>query len=236
VIRTLVVDDDFMTASIHHSYVDRIPGFATVAEAHTGREALANAASGEIDLVLLDIYLPDMSGLDVIRELRRQEREVDVIAVTASKDVKTLRAAMQGGVVHYIVKPFLFDTFRERLERYAALKQRLDRMREADQGDIDRLFSLLRAQGMTGLPKGISAPTLGRVVEAVRESNRDVTAIAVAERAGVSRGTARRYLDYLASLGSVELTLRYGATGRPEHRYRWLAAVDSQRVGHGDID
>jgi two-component system CitB family response regulator len=180
----------------------------------------------EPDLVLLDIYLPDMTGLAVIRELRRQDRPVDVIAVTAAKDVNTLRAAMQGGVVHYIVKPFLFETFRERLERYAALKQRLDRMREASQGDIDHLFSLLRAQGVTGLPKGISAPTLGVVVEAVRDADEEVTAVDVAERAGISRGTARRYLEYLASLGSVELTLRYGAAGRPEHRYRWLGAVD----------
>jgi two-component system CitB family response regulator len=134
---------------------------------------------------------------------------------------------MQGGVVHYIVKPFLFDTFRERLERYAALKHRLERMREANQGDIDHLFSLLRAQGRAGLPKGISAPTLGLVVDAVRESDDEVTAVAVADRAGISRGTARRYLEYLESLGSVELSLRYGAAGRPEHLYRWLGTVGS---------
>jgi response regulator of citrate/malate metabolism len=227
-IRTLIVDDDFMTASIHRSYVERIPGFTAIGEAHTGGQALELVAEFQPDLVLLDIYLPDMSGLDVIRRLRQeQERATDVIAVTAAKDVNTLRAAMQGGVVHYIVKPFLFDTFRERLERYAALKHRLERMREANQGDIDHLFSLLRAQGRAGLPKGISAPTLGLVVDAVRESDDEVTAVAVADRAGISRGTARRYLEYLESLGSVELSLRYGAAGRPEHLYRWLGTVGS---------
>jgi two-component system CitB family response regulator len=132
---------------------------------------------------------------------------------------------MQGGVVHYIVKPFLFDTFRERLERYAVLDQRLERLREASQGDIDRLFALLRAQGSSALPKGISPPTLDVIVETVRGSGGEVTAVAVAERAGISRGTARRYLEYLASLGSVELSLRYGAAGRPEHLYRWLGAA-----------
>jgi response regulator of citrate/malate metabolism len=224
-IRALVVDDDFMSASIHTSYVERVAGFTPVGEAHTGTEALELVHRLRPDLVLLDIYLPDISGLEVIRRLRQEEEGIDVIAVTAAKDVKTLRAAMQGGVVHYIVKPFLFDTFRERLERYAALKQRLDRIREASQTDIDRLFSLLRAQGTTGLPKGISAPTLGVVVDAVREAGDEVTAVTVAERAGVSRGTARRYLDYLGSLGSVELTLRYGTTGRPEHLYRWLGPM-----------
>lgn len=227
-IRTLVVDDDFMSASIHRSYVERIGGFEVVGEAHSGREALELVGRLRPDLVLLDIYLPDMSGLDVLRRLRQNaEAAVDVIAVTAAKDVKTLRAAMQGGVVHYVVKPFLFETFRERLERYAALKQRLERLGEASQGDVDHLFSLLRVVRRERLPKGISAPTLGLVVAAARESEAEVSAVEVAERAGISRGTARRYLEYLESLGSVELTLRYGATGRPEHLYRWSGAVEA---------
>lgn len=228
-IKTLVVDDDFMSASIHRTYVDKIAGFEAVGEAHSGAEALELVGRLQPDLVLLDIYLPDMSGLDVLRRLRQNEDEaVDVIAVTAAKDVKTLRAAMQGGVVHYIVKPFLFETFRERLERYAALKQRLDRLREASQGDVDHLFSLLRVEGRERLPKGISAPTLALVVAATRESETEVSAVEVAERAGISRGTARRYLEYLESLGSVELTLRYGATGRPEHLYRWSGPVGAR--------
>jgi len=226
VIRTCVVDDDFMSASIHRSYVERIPGFDAVGEAHTGTEALELIRRVSPDLVLLDIYLPDMSGLEVIRRLRQDdEAAVDVIAVTAAKDVKTLRAAMQGGVVHYLVKPFLFETFRDRLERYAALKQRFERLQEANQGEVDHLFSLLRVEGRTHLPKGISAPTLSLVVDAVRDAESEVSAIDVAERAGISRGTARRYLEYLDSLGSVELTLRYGTTGRPEHLYRWAGAL-----------
>jgi response regulator of citrate/malate metabolism len=225
-IRTLVVDDDFMSASIHRSYVERLRGFEAIGEARSGGEALDLVRRLRPDLVLLDIYLPDMSGLEVIRRLRQDpETAVDVIAVTAAKDVKTLRSAMQGGVVHYIVKPFLFETFRERLERYAALKSRMERLGEASQGDIDHLFSLLRAQGRGGLPKGISAPTLSLVVEALREADGEIAAVDVAARAGISRGTARRYLEYLASLGSVELTLRYGAAGRPEHLYRWLTPV-----------
>lgn len=228
-IRTLIVDDDFMSASIHRSYVDKISGFESVGEAHSGGEALELVRRLRPDLVLLDIYLPDINGLDVLRRMRQdQQVPVDVIAVTAAKDVKTLRAAMQGGVVHYIVKPFLFETFHDRLERYAALKRRLERLREASQGDVDQLFSLLRVEGRSRLPKGISAPTLGLVVAAARDSGAELSAVELAERAGISRGTARRYLDYLQSLGSVELKLRYGATGRPEHLYRWSGAVGAR--------
>lgn len=220
-IRTLVVDDDPMTASIHRSYVERVQGFEVVGEAHSGAEALELVRRLQPELVLLDVYLPDMSGLDVLRSLRAgASPRIDVIAVTAAKDVNTLRSAIHGGVIHYLVKPFFFDALRERLEAYAALHGRLERLRNPEQEDIDHVFSLLRAHGRKALPKGISAPTLALVVEALRAGG-EVTAVEVAERAGVSRGTARRYLEYLAATGACELALRYGATGRPEHLYRW---------------
>ena len=224
-IRTLVVDDDYMAASVHRSYVERVHGFEVVGEAHTGRDAIDLARRLRPELVLLDIYLPDISGLDVIQALREAgSPPVDVIAITSAKDVDTLRRAMQGGVIHYLVKPFFFDTFRERLEKYAALRTRLSRVRQADQDEIDRLYGLLRAQGATTLPKGISSPTLGLVLQVVGEADGEISAAEVAERAGISRGTARRYLEFLASTGSVELSLRYGAAGRPEHLYRSVAA------------
>ena len=224
-IEVIVVDDDYMTASVHRAYAERVPGFTVVGEAHTGAEALALVDKLRPQLVLLDIYLPDLSGLDVIRRLRASQTPVDVIAVTAAKDVDTLRTAMQGGVVHYLVKPFLFDTFRDRLERYAALRGRFDRLREASQQDVDHLFSLLRAQGRGGLPKGISAPTLALVLDVVRDVDGGTTAVDVAERAGISRGTARRYLEYLEKTGAIDLSLRYGTTGRPEHLYSWADAA-----------
>jgi two-component system CitB family response regulator len=154
---------------------------------------------------------------------------VDVIAVTAAKDVETLRSAIHGGVIHYLVKPFFFDTLRERLESYAAHRSRLERLSEPEQADIDHVFSLLRTHGRTSLPKGISGPTLARVIRTMRGAGRETTAVDVAERAGISRGTARRYLEYLAGTGAVELSLRYGSTGRPEHLYRWAGTVSTAR-------
>jgi response regulator of citrate/malate metabolism len=226
VIRTLIIEDDAMTASIHRSYVERVPGFDVVDEAYTGRDALDAVRRLRPDLVLLDIYLPDISGLEVLRRLREPGApHVDVVAVTAAKDVETLRTAIHGGVIHYLVKPFFFDTLRERLEAYAALRGRLDRLRNPDQNDIDHVFSLLRTQGRQSLPKGISALTLERVSEALSRAAGEVTATQVAETAGISRGTARRYLEYLAAIGAIQLSLRYGVTGRPEHLYRWAESA-----------
>lgn len=224
-IRVLVVEDDPTTASIHRSYVDRLPGFEAVGEAHSGADAIHAVRRLEPDLVLLDIYLPDMNGIDVLRRLREPGGpRIDVIAVTAAKDVNTLRNAIHGGVIHYLVKPFFFDALRERLESYAALRGRLDRLREPDQDDIDHLFTLLRAHGRKSLPKGISAPTLALVVDAMRAFDGEARALEVADRAGISRGTARRYLEFLVATGAVELSLRYGSTGRPEHLYRLVEA------------
>ncbi len=221
-IRTLIVDDDPMTASIHRSYVERVAGFEVVGEAHAGSQALELARSLRPDLLLLDIYLPDMSGLDVLRRLREPgSPHVDVIAVTAAKDVATLRTAIHGGVIYYLVKPFFFDALRERLEGYAALHGRMERLRDAEQQDIDHVFSLLRSGRRQRLPKGIAAPTLELVADALREANEEQTAVEIAARTGISRGTARRYLEYLALTGAIQLSLRYGTTGRPEHLYRW---------------
>ena len=225
-IRTLVVDDDFMAVSVHRQFVERIAGFEVVGEATTGRDARALVEKLRPDLVLLDIYLPDETGIELMRTLRAGTApRIDVIAITSAKDVDVLRDAMQLGVVHYIVKPFTFVTFRERLETYAEARRRLADMRHAEQRDIDRLYGLLRTSSEASLPKGISPPTLTLVASCLRESDCALSTAELAARAGISHGVARRYLRFLAESGAVDYTLRYGAAGRPEHLYRWTAAT-----------
>jgi response regulator of citrate/malate metabolism len=226
VIRTLVVDDDFMAVSVHRQFIERLEGFEVVGDATTGKEALSLVEQLRPDLVLLDIYLPDENGIELMRRLRAGDsRRVDVIAITSAKDVDVLRDAMQLGVIHYIVKPFTFATFRERLETYKIARERLSEMRQADQRDIDRLYGLLRTSGDASLPKGISPPTLTLVASLLRESETALSTTELAARAGISQGVARRYLRFLAESGAVDYTLRYGAAGRPEHLYRWTAAA-----------
>lgn len=222
-IRTLIVDDDFRVAAIHRGFIERLPSFSVVGVAHTALEALAIAEADRPDLVLLDIYLPDRSGLEVLRELHSTGRPpVDVIAITAANDVETLRSALQGGVMHYLVKPFQFNAFREKLESYAALRSRLGKVRQVDQDEIDEVLATLRAGSSSpALPKGLSPATFALVARTLRGIEDDLSAEEVADRIGVSRVTSRRYLDRLARSGLVEVTMRYGKTGRPEHRYRW---------------
>ena len=234
-IRTLVVDDDYRVAAIHRQFIERLPSFSVVGVVHTARDALARAAEDHPDLVLLDIYLPDRPGLEVLRELHATGRPpVDVIVITAANDVGTLRSAMQGGIVHYLVKPFQFNAFREKLESYAALRSRLHQIREVHQDEIDDVLATLRAGASSPtLPKGLSPATFALVARALRGVEDDLSAEDIAGRTGVSRVTSRRYLDHLARSGLVEITMRYGKTGRPEHRYRWTApgSVRSSRSG-----
>src|SRR3981081_2210477 len=117
-VRTLIVDDDFMVAGVHTSYTERVAGFEVVGVAHSGAEALDAVERLRPDLVILDIYLPDMSGLEVLHELRRRQAAVDAIMVTADRDVQSLRSAMAGGALRYIVKPFNFERYSETLQTY----------------------------------------------------------------------------------------------------------------------
>lgn len=221
-IRTLLVDDDFMAVSVHREFLARIPGFDVVGEATTGARALELVRDLRPDLVVLDMYLPDIPGSEVLQRIRLSEHhDVDVIAITSAKDVAILRNAMRFGVVQYIVKPFTFGTFKERFERYASAQARMQSMQEPGQGDVDRVYGLLRVAGEDSLPKGIAAPTLEVVSEILRGSPHGVSATELAERAGFSAGVARRYLRFLSKSGSVTFTVRYGAAGRPEHIYRW---------------
>lgn len=221
-IDVLVVDDDFMVARIHRGYVERLEGFRVVGEVHAGREVVDAVRRLRPHLVLLDVYLPDRNGLDVLRDLRGDPSlTTDVIVVTAARDVETVRSALHGGVASYLVKPFSFATFAERLRRYAEARREMDRPGELAQEDVDRVFAVVRRPGAVVLPKGLSAATGALVVKALQDDGGDLSASETAERVGISRVSARRYLEHLCSTGQAQQALRYGTSGRPEHRYRW---------------
>ncbi|THV43571.1 response regulator [Glycomyces buryatensis] len=220
-IETLIVEDDPRLAEAHVLYTDRVPGFHAAGSVHSGREAMEFLRRERVDLVLLDFYLPDMGGLEVCRALRAAGLDVDVIAVTSAADTQTVRAAVAHGVVQYLIKPFTFASFRDKLERYAEYRDRLAPTGgETAQHEVDRAFSALRTSTGGPLPKGFSPDTLAIVVGALESASGPRSASEIAAAAGMARVTARRYLELLADRGTVERQPRYGGTGRPEHGYR----------------
>lgn len=224
-IRTLVVDDDFRVAAIHAAYVNKVGGFEVVAEAHSAAEAVDAVDRLRPDLMLLDLYLPDEHGLKLVTRLRAEQHPpVDVIVITAAKDSDSVRVAMQGGALHYLLKPFGFPVLRDKLLSYEQMRTRLGTLRDADQRNVDRVFGALRAQDQLSAAKGHSVHTLEAVEQLLSDTDADLSAAEVAERTGMSRATAQRYLSHLHELGRVEIRLRYGSGGRPEHGYRWRVA------------
>jgi response regulator of citrate/malate metabolism len=229
VIRTLVVDDDYHVAHAHALSVGRVPGFSVTGEAHSAEEARLLINDEHPDLLLLDMYLPDYSGLDLVRRLTSEStgsagpdgsgHVPDFLLVTAARDIQSVRSAMQLGAIYYLVKPFTFAALREQLESYRQWRQRLERSPEADQGTVDALYGLLRSPAVTSATRSNLPPTMARVLEIVRSSATPLGAADVAERLGVSRPTAQRYLAVLVQKQAIDLDLAYGTTGRPEHRY-----------------
>ena len=232
----LVVDDDFMVAKLHSHYVAATEGFSVAGVAHSGAEALRAVDRLRPDLVLLDVYLPDMDGVSVLREVRAREaaarsqhapgggRHVDALFITAARDAHIIRDALRAGALHYLIKPFHRTSLQEQLRHVAAQRSRLDRLDRLDdarQEDVDQLFGA-RPPGSRGLPKGLAAHTAELVERTLRDHAAGLSAAECAAAGALSRVSARRYLEYFADTGRAEVSLRYGGTGRPERRYRWI--------------
>jgi len=176
-----------------------------------------------VDLVMMDLYLPDLSGLEVLRRMRGSGCTAEVIAVTRAADLSVVRAAVSFGAIQYLLKPFTRAMVRRRLERYRLYRSWLaEDDRVLAQQEIDHLLGLLRDVGVGALPKGISSESLRAVVAAVEQAGAvtGMSAAEVANVSGTSRVTARRYLEYLAESGVLVREARYGGAGRPEVEYR----------------
>jgi response regulator of citrate/malate metabolism len=230
-IRVLVVEDEPVAAAAHAAYVGRLEGFSVAGTAPDGQSALRlltefATAGNPVELVLLDMNLPDLHGLDIARRMRSSGLFADIIAITAVRELNIVRSAVSIGVVQYLIKPFTFATFADKLASYRLFREQLagssgGTKSGASQSDVDQAFASLRAPSELPLPKGLSTSTLDAVQEFMRRQEDAVSATEVMDGLGMSRVTARRYLEYLADAGTVSRTARYGAPGRPENEYRW---------------
>ncbi|WP_455833985.1 response regulator [Pseudarthrobacter siccitolerans] len=233
-IRVLVVEDEAIAAAAHAAYVGRLAGFELAGTAPDGQSALRllsefAAAGNPVELVLLDMNLPDLHGLDIARRMRASGILADIVAITAVRELAIVRSAVAIGVVQYLIKPFTYATFADKLESYRQFRQQLagppggSGKAGASQTDVDQAFASLRSPSELPLPKGLSVSTLASVQEFMKEQQGAVSATEVMDALGMSRVTARRYLEYLADAGTVSRTARYGTPGRPENEYRWAA-------------
>ena len=221
-LRVLVVEDEPIAAEAHTAYVKRVVGFVPVATVGTSQAALKALQDKQIDVVLLDMNLPDRHGLDVVRAMRAAGHRADVIAVTSARDLEVVRAAVSLGIVQYVLKPFVFATLRERLLAYRAYRDQHDHGQEVStQAEVDEVFAGARSGGETHLPKGMGEELLTRVSRVLREADGGRSASELGEALGVSRVTARRYAEHLCETKVAVRRSRYAGAGRPEVEYLW---------------
>jgi response regulator of citrate/malate metabolism len=227
-ISVLIVEDDPLIAEAHRTYLTRLDGFSAVAVVHTARDAMraateASATGAPVDLVLLDLGLPDVSGIGLASALAGLRPAPDIIAITSERDLEMVRAAVAHGALAYLLKPFTFAAFRDRLERYRRYRSALPAgVDAASQAEVDRAMAELRiTPDKSVTPKGAAPQTNDEIARVIRDNAEGLTADEVAKRIGVSRVTAWRYLERLADDGTVTRRADYGGAGRPKTRYQW---------------
>lgn len=231
--RVLIIEDEQLTADTYVEYLARAGGYEVVHRSPTMTDALRflksqwsqQRQSFGVDVVLLDMNLPDGHGLEVLRQMRAAGFTGGVLALTGATELKTIRQAIALGVVQYLVKPFGYQQFAERLRAFREVSSEFAGSGSAaDQDAVDRAFRRHRAAGPAELPKGLTEGTLNTVVELLRPSSTGLSAGEVGAAVGTSRVTARRYLEHLYQQGMVERQPRYGMPGRPENEYVWTGS------------
>lgn len=231
--KLMIVEDDPMVMQVNTEFVERVGGFEIVAKATHGHMATEQLELARPDLVLLDFYLPDMNGFELLKRWRTANQMVDVILITATADPEHIQSIFRWGAVDYIIKPFHFERLKQSLVHYQSMMDAIKRAQPMSQGDIDQWRSSIGA-AMNGkspadeegnadevYPKGVNEVTLKQIIQYLHHHREEaLSAEEVAQGTSLARVTVRRYLEYLERRGTVELQAQYGSVGRPIHRYR----------------
>jgi len=219
-IKVLIVEDDPMVAELNRRYIERVEGFLFSGIVKNGDDALAFLQEKTVDLVLLDIFMPNMNGLELLAAIRQQDYSVDVIVVSAARDNQNIQTALRNGAVDYLIKPFEFDRMQTALVTF---KKRLQLIRESSnlsQRDLDQQVFTRNLQMDVEFPKGLDRNTIKRVWERILEQKEEFTAEEMANYVGLSPVSIRKYLKYFQSVDLLSVEISYGAVGRPVYRYR----------------
>ncbi len=234
-IRVLIIEDDPMVAYINRQYAEKIEGFTVVKEISFDQDSTLTAEDlQEVDLLLLDIYLPAKNGITLLKEIRNSNQSIDVIIISAAKGASYINKAMQLGVVDYLIKPFTFERFKASLLKYKKLKEKLAGKSFFQQQEVDNLinrnFSLSEPDSppaefekyVRNLPKGLDTTTLAKINQQLKREKKELTTKEIAEKLNLSRVSVQRYLKYMLEEGVVQVRKEYGKVGRPQHYYQHL--------------
>ena len=219
--KVLIVEDDPMVSMINEQYVNRNKAFAVVGKCKDGKSALDFLEKNDVDLIVLDVFMPLMDGFETLRQIRKNKKSVDIIMVTAANDRASLEEALHLGVVDYLVKPFTYDRFRIALDKYVSHLEAFKNMDTLNQKNIDYIFGNSQKKSDELYPKGIQEKTMQTILDEMKKSpSKWLTGDEVAERIGLTGVTVRRYLNHLAEKGVLLSEIDYETGGRPCMRYK----------------
>ncbi len=223
-VNILIVEDDFRIASIHQKLLESIEGVHVIGQALRAEEAWEFVENHPIDLLLVDIYMPDQLGIDLIIGLKEKYAHLDFIMITAARDVELLERSLKAGVFYYLIKPVQLEKLKDVIEAFQQRQKLFEENEMVDQKMIDVIYgkSITRLSSSEVLPKGINELTLSKVIDIAKSLPEGTTAEEIGEQLGASRTTARRYMEYLVSKGKMKAELEYGIVGRPERKYFYL--------------
>lgn len=219
----LIVEDDPMVAMINKQYVMQNSNFRVCEICRNGQRAWEYLNANKVDLIILDQYMPEMKGLELLRLIRQSEIHVSVIMVTAANDSESVEEALRLGIVDYLVKPFSNARFNQALESFIARQEVFNDSAAFNQKMIDDLLGGTAKVESKELPKGIQTITLERVRDYMRENSlHELTSEEIADAIGVSRVTVRRYMNYLLENREITGRMNYDTGGRPSMLYRFV--------------
>lgn len=221
-IDVLVVEDDPMVAQLHEHYLSQIHGFQLAGAARSGVEALQKLQARKYDLLILDLFMPGMDGLQLLAKIREAEYDVDVIIVSAANDKDKIKLALRLGAVDYIIKPFEFDRFNLALCNYQRRYHIVEDQDVIGQAELDKTIIRNEKETVVTLPKGLDKHTLATVWQAVKAFEGMFTTEDVSAQVGISRVSIRKYLEFLKTLHLLKLDLHRGSVGRPVYKYLCL--------------
>lgn len=222
----LIVEDDFRIANIHEGYLKKIRSIQNIYKVTLAKEASPIVGKYDIDLVLVDIYIPDQMGIDLIKDLKKEYPYLNFIIITASKSSKLLEESLRIGVFYYLIKPVTLHKFEEVIQTFEEGRTLMHENELVSQSLVDAIFKrnmrTVDQNATTDLPKGINQITLNNIKKIMKESMNGLTVEDVSQVLGSSRTTARRYLEYLVAKNEVQADIEYGIVGRPQRKYVYV--------------